>query len=96
MSTGVWTFEELDVIYKSYNTDGAEKVAERLGRSISTVHNKADKLGLLPQGEFKKYELDLASTYGKTLGSAMIFLLPRRTTNEVVELIRCKHDYSPS
>lgn len=86
-----WSFYEYDYLYKHYNTDGAEACAKELGRSVSSVESKASKLGLLPQGTFKQFELNYASTYGKSLGGAMIFLLPYRTSYEVEELIACKH-----
>lgn len=86
-----WTFQEYDYLYKHYNKDGGKKCAEALGRTIAQVENKADKLGLLAQGSFKQYELDFASTYGKTLKGAMIFLLPHRTSYEVEELIECRN-----
>lgn len=88
-----WTFQDYDYLYKHYNTDGAVACADVLHRSVDHVEAKAEKMSLIPQGAFKQYELDLASTYGKTLGGAMIFLLPHRTTYEVKELIECKNKH---
>lgn len=87
-----WCFNDYDFLYKNYNKLGAAACAKELNRSVSSVESKAAKLNLIPQGEFKQYELNYASTYGKTLGTAMIFLLPYRTTSEVQELIECRRN----
>lgn len=89
MKTSQWTMQEYDFLYKNYNTKGADFVAEHLDRSVSSVNSKAEKMGLNGPCDFKKYELDLASSYGKTLGTALTFLLPKRTSGEVLELIEC-------
>ena len=89
-----WTFQEYDYLYKNYNKIGAIECAKHLHRTLTQVMNKAERLELTPQGEFKQHELDFASTYGKCLGGAMIFLLPKRTSYEVKELIECKNKRS--
>lgn len=88
-----WSFREIDYVYKHYNVDGAESVSKVLGRSVTSVISKAEKLNLKRKGEFQKYELDYASTYGRPLGGAMIFLIPDRTSLEVKELIKCKNTH---
>lgn len=86
-----WTFSEIDYVYKHYNTDGAESVANKINRSVSSVRCKAEKLNLKSCGEYTHNELNYTSTYAKTLGTALIFLLPNRTSHEVEELIKCKN-----
>jgi len=85
-----WSFADYKFLYENYNTLGPVECAKELNRSVSSVENKAEKLKISRQGSFKQYELDYASTYGKSLGTALIFLLPHRTTCEVRELLECR------
>ena len=84
-----WTFEDYDYLYKNYSTEGPVVCSEKLERSVEVVNTKAMQLNLELQGGFKQEEIALARSYGKTLGNAMIFLLPKRTTHEIEELIEC-------
>lgn len=90
-----FTLDEYDYLYKHYAELGAAECAERLNRTVGSIENHAYKLGISSKSKFKQYELDYASTYGRALGTAMIFLLPDRTSTEVEELIRCKNTYPP-
>ena len=89
MSKVLYTYEEYDYIYKHYNTDGAEAISQCLERSVPSIENKANKLGLSPKGVFTTNELQLAQKYGSTLGDAMVFILPDRTVPEIQELVAC-------
>lgn len=93
MQGDTWTFNEIDYVYKHYNTDGVESVSTELNRSVSSVRCKAEKLNLKSCGDFTRSELNYASTYAKSLGTALTFLLPNRTSHEVEELIKCKSCY---
>lgn len=84
-----WTFADYDYLYKHYNTDGADKCALALNRSPAAITAKAMKLNLRPQGEFKEAELKQVKSYGKVLGTAMMFIIPYRTSYEIKEMMTC-------
>lgn len=84
-----WKWPDYSYLHRHYPSDGAKKVSVQLGKSLSNVENKAEKLNLNEQVPFSEEELKTASTYGKTLGTALIFLLPHRTQYEVKELLEC-------
>lgn len=89
MSKLLYSYSEYDYIYKNYNNKGAVGVSEDLKRSAASVEARAQKLGLIPHGEFTKEELGYAEEYGKVLGTALLFLMPYRTIPEIEELILC-------
>ena len=41
-----WTSEEIDFLQENYGTKSLKAIANNLGRSISSVKNKANRLGL--------------------------------------------------
>ena len=64
MSKVLYTYDEYEYIYNHYNTDGAAAISEALERSVPSIENKANKLGLVPHGVFTTNELALAQKYG--------------------------------
>lgn len=83
-----WSFEEYDYLYKNYPTMGAEAVAEQLGRSVNSVRTKAERLMLWEHVGFQPEEISLIKSYGKHLGTAMIFLMPNRTTHDIKGMLK--------
>ena len=84
-----WSLQEYAVVYNEYPVVGPVPIADKLDRTVNSVVGKAIKLGVDMPKEFTQEEINLAKTYGKQLGSALIFLLPHRTTVEVGELLKC-------
>ena len=87
--TTPYTFDDYDYIYKHFNQDGPVSVAQHLGRSVASVTNRSTKLNLLSQGAPTAEELKYCRNYGKTLGTALMFLMPNRTTVEIEEMLAC-------
>lgn len=92
--TSPYTFEDYDFIYKNFNSTPIAEIAEKLGRSIASVRIKAEKLGLIKTGEFTATEQQYARTYGKTLGTALMFVIPDRTSSAIKELLQCTENTS--
>lgn len=91
MEQAVYTFEDYDYIYRHYNVDGAESVAAALNRSVQSVNAKAVKMNLVGAKEFTQQEKEYVRNYGKVLGTALVFLMPGRTSFEVKEMLACKN-----
>lgn len=84
-----WTLNELCTVYTDYPKQGPLDVASKLGRTVSGVVEKAQCLGVEYNKKFTEEEIKLAQNYGATLGSALLFLLPKRSIPEIGELITC-------
>lgn len=84
-----WNYRDYHYVYRNYPKESLESISCELGRSPVTVKAKALKLGVKACGPFTDEEKKLARTYGKALGSALMFLLPHRTSYEIEELLQC-------
>lgn len=84
-----WSLQEYSVVYNEYPFTGPVPIADKLNRTVNSVVGKAIKLGVEMPKPFTSEEKVIASTYGKSLGTALIFLLPNRTVIEVSELLKC-------
>lgn len=89
MDNNNFTFEDYKYIYEHYNTDNVDDIAKKLGKSSVQVITKASKLGLRGVKEFTNEHAQAAKYYGKTLGTAIIFLFPELTIPEAKELLQC-------
>lgn len=87
--SNAWRWEDYAYMYKHYPFDGRRAVAEQLGSSVTNTSAKADKLGLHEPMPFTSEETKFAHAYGRKLGTALMFLMPTRTSYEVEELLRC-------
>lgn len=92
MLGNAWTYEDYNYMYQNYNKLGVDVVSQELNRSVVTVNAKAIKLGLKSAGPFTEEEKKLARSYGKNLGTALMFLLPHRTSVEIEELLECQKE----
>ncbi len=84
-----FTFSECQYLYEHFNLDGAEDCAEKLGRTVRDVQYEADRLDLIPSGEFTEQELKTVKAYMKCLRGALVFILPKRTPLEIEEMVKC-------
>lgn len=89
MDSNSWRWEDYAYLYKHYPKEGAKFVSSQLGRSVSVVVQKAEKLGIHENVPFSPEEVKISTAYGKKLGTALMFLMPERTTHEVEELLQC-------
>lgn len=89
MSNVDWTWEDYDYLYRNYNLIPTTEIAKKLNRSVSSVIGHAEKLGLYSKSGYTRRELGQAVTYGKQLGTALIFLLPEYSTAMVEGLMEC-------
>lgn len=84
-----WTWADYDVVRKNYPSKG-EATAELLeDRTASALLNKAQRLGVSHNTTLLEEEKELLAQYGNVLGTAMVFLLPKRTVFEVKEALEC-------
>ena len=84
-----WSLQDYAVVYNEYPFVGPVPIADKLNRTVNSVVGKAIKLGVDMPKDFTPEEKAIATTYGKTLGTGLIFLLPHRTVVEVGELLKC-------
>lgn len=88
MEVAKWTWGEYDLIRKEYPSMGTDLVTKLEGRSVDTLTQKADRLEVNTDRPFTETERALAEQYGKSLGTALMFLMPDRTPYEVAELLK--------
>lgn len=84
-----WTYEELDTLYNEYYTSPIKDLAEKLNRTVQSVESKAMKMYLRKDTNFTSHEMSVAKTFGSTLGSATMFLLPECSVPELGVLFKC-------
>ena len=84
-----WSYADYDKLYNEYPTRDVVTLAKEMGVSVSNLVDRACTLNIHNMKEPEQKELELAKSYGKALGSAMIFLLPERTPQECKELMEC-------
>ena len=87
-----WTWADYDVGRKNYPTKGEDTAELLQDRTASALLNKAQRLGVSHNTTLLEEEKELLKQYGSTLGTAMIFLLPKRTVFEVKDALACLKD----
>lgn len=93
-SSQPWTIQDYDYIYKHYNTDGPKACAEALGKLPNLVNIKAQNLDIRYRTEFTTDELKMCRQYSSIMGTALIFLMPNRTVEDIKEMIKCSKESS--
>lgn len=96
MKQSNWTWEEYATIRSYFPYEGADTIKRLEGRRLSHMFEKASLLHTSLHKPFSEEEKDIAETYGRKLGKAIIFFMPSRTSDEVEELlcvcgIQCSH-----
>lgn len=84
-----WTWGDYKTVYDKYPFTGPVPISDELNRTVNSVVGKAMKLGVEMPKEFSAAEKNIARSYGKQLGEAIMFLLPHRSNGEIKELLRC-------
>lgn len=84
-----WTWDEYDTLRSCYPNMGVDITSKIEGRSIVNIESRAEKLNTHIKQPFTEEELYLAKYYGKTLGDAVIFMMPQRSPVEIKELLEC-------
>lgn len=80
--SNVWTYGMYKKVLDEYPFKG-NALAQEMGVAKATLQDKADKLGVSSVSLFTEEEVRYLSMYGRTLGSASIFLMPNHTNIEV-------------
>ena len=87
-----WTWADYDIVRKNFPSKG-ECTADLLqDRTLSALLNKASRLGVKYCPNLLEEEKELINLYGDVLGSAVVFLMPKRTVFEVKEALLCLRD----
>ena len=89
MNNNVFSYEDYLYLYEHYDVDELDDIVKKIGKSSMQIIAKARKLGLRGTKEFTPQHMQAAKYYGKTLGTALIFLFPELTVPEVKELLQC-------
>lgn len=82
-----WSWHDYDLVYKQYPFKGVEVKDELADRTPTSIMTKAKRLGVSTDCPLTEAERELISKYGKDLGTALIFILPERTTEEIKEAL---------
>ena len=87
-----WTWADYDTVRKNYPSKGEATLELLTDRTPSALLNKAQRLGVSHSTTLLEEEKELLNMYGKALGTAMVFLMPKRTVFEVKEALSCLKD----
>lgn len=80
----IWTFPEFKVLMEVYPIDPKRAISLLPERTPTSIRSKAMQLGILACAPITPEELSIFERYGKSLGTAILVLLPNRTLSEVV------------
>lgn len=84
-----WTWADYDIVRKNYPSKGEATVELLQERTSSALLNKAQRLGVSHNEALLEEEKELIKVYGAALGTALVFLMPKRTVFEVKEALSC-------
>lgn len=83
-----WNWCDYDYLRKEYPLSVKKTFEHFSDTKPATIQTRALRIGACAFVPFTQEEKALAEAYGKTLGSALIFLLPNRTPSEVALLLK--------
>ena len=78
-----WTFDECKTVFDDFTIQGASTLQLLKGRSYAATVEKAKHMGLEEQKPFTTEELDFIKAYAPSLGTAVCFMLPGHSPEEI-------------
>lgn len=88
MQQSTWTWNDYDTLRKQYPVMGIGITKLFPNVSIENIQKRTERLNTFVHTPFTDEEKQLAKEYGPTLGSALMFVIPNRTPDELAELLQ--------